>query len=94
MVLPLPFFNEKNSGIASDLVFVLEEAAQDVEGWLADMSNRFSNRGTRPRPSGRGGRKGGGGGGGGGYQPNIHRGFNSYGGDGGNYSGGSRGSFW
>jgi len=90
------FFNEKNSGIASDLVFVLEEACQNVESWLAEMSNRFSNRSTRPRPSGGRGRGKGQTGGRGGYQPmsnNIHRGFNN-GGEDGNYGGGSSKGYW
>jgi ATP-dependent RNA helicase DDX3X len=34
------FFNEKNGNIASDLVVLLEDAQQEVHGWLRDISNR------------------------------------------------------
>jgi len=50
------FFNEKNGNIASDLVVLLEEAGQEVEYWLKEISHCNSNRGTRPR---RGGGEGG-----------------------------------
>jgi ATP-dependent RNA helicase DDX3X len=49
------FFNEKNGNIASDLVVLLEEAGQDVEYWLKEISHCNSNRGTKPRRGGGGG---------------------------------------
>jgi ATP-dependent RNA helicase DDX3X len=48
------FFNEKNSNIASELVILLEEAQQDVEGWLGDMGKRYAGRGNYPKRGGRG----------------------------------------
>jgi ATP-dependent RNA helicase DDX3X len=52
------FFNEKNGNIASDLVVLLEEAGQDVEYWLKEISHCNSNRGTKPRRGGGGGNYG------------------------------------
>jgi ATP-dependent RNA helicase DDX3X len=49
------FFNEKNGNIASDLVVLLEEAGQDVEYWLKEISHSNSNRGTKSRRGGGGG---------------------------------------
>jgi ATP-dependent RNA helicase DDX3X len=58
------FFNEKNGNIASDLVVLLEEAGQEVEYWLKEISHSNSNRGTKPRRGGGGGSFGSRGGGG------------------------------
>jgi len=52
------FFNEKNGNIASDLVVLLEEAGQEVEYWLKEISHLNSNRGTKPRRGGNGGNYG------------------------------------
>jgi ATP-dependent RNA helicase DDX3X len=55
------FFNDKNSNIASDLVTLLEETGQDVDGWLSEMGRRYSTRGNyKPRGGGGGGGRGGG----------------------------------
>jgi ATP-dependent RNA helicase DDX3X len=43
------FFNEKNANIASDLVVLLEEAGQEVDYWLKEMSHSNSGRGTKTR---------------------------------------------
>jgi len=58
------FFNEKNGSIASDLVVLLEEAGQEVEYWLKEISHCNSNRGTKSRRGGGGGGNYGRGGGG------------------------------
>jgi len=98
------FFNEKNGNIASDLVVLLEETGQEVENWLKDISNRNSNRATKPRRGGGGGFGGGGGRGGRGGYSNSGGGFrtNNYSGggnhfgandSGGNYSSGSK-AWW
>jgi ATP-dependent RNA helicase DDX3X len=95
------FFNDKNSNIASDLVVLLEEASQVVDGFLLDAAKRHG-AGRSPYGKRGGGRRGGGGGGGG----NLNRsngggssfnyssggGGNNYNNDnGGNYDGGSSG---
>jgi len=58
------FFNEKNGNIASDLVVLLEEAGQEVEYWLKEISHCNSNRGTKSRRGGGGSSNYGRGGGG------------------------------
>jgi len=102
------FFNEKNGNIASDLVVLLEEAGQEVEYWLKEISHCNSNRGTKPRRGGGGGSYGGRGSGGSGRvggssQSSPSSGFRSNssnyggshfgGGDGGNYSSGAK-NWW
>jgi len=93
------FFNEKNGNIASDLVVLLEESQQEVQSWLKDISNRNSNRGTKPRRGGyststRGGGRGTGGSfsgsGGGSFRSTNNYGssFGGGGGGGGNYENG------
>jgi ATP-dependent RNA helicase DDX3X len=92
------FFNEKNGNIASDLVVLLEEAGQEVDNWLKDVSNRNSNRATKPRRGGYGNRGGGNGnrgggnrgGYGGGYRSNVS--YGNHGDSGGNYSSSSNSS--
>jgi len=97
------FFNEKNGNIASDLVVLLEEAGQDVEYWLKEISHCNSNRGTKPRRGGGGGgnygsRGSGGSGrvGGGSSQSSLGSGFrsnsNNYGG-GSHFGGGDGGNY-
>jgi ATP-dependent RNA helicase DDX3X len=104
------FFNEKNGNIASDLVVLLEEAGQEVEYWLKEISHCNSNRGTKPRRGGGGGNYGSRGSGGssrvgGSGQSGSGSGFrsntNNYGGgshfggaDGGNYSSGGKSNWW
>jgi len=102
------FFNEKNGNIASDLVVLLEEAGQDVEYWLKEISHCNSNRGTKPRRGGGGGgnygSRGSGGSsksgssGSGGYRSNQSYGGTGSqfggGGDGGNYSSGAKNNWW
>lgn len=103
------FFNEKNGNIASDLVVLLEEAGQEVEYWLKEISHCNSNRGTKPRRGGGGGSYGGRGSGGSGRvggssQSSPSSGFRSNsssyggshfgGGDGGNYSSGAKSNWW
>jgi len=86
------FFNEKNGNIASDLVVLLEEAGQEVEYWLKEISHCNSNRGTKPRRGGGGagnyGSRGSGGSGrvGGSSQSSSGSGFRS---NSNNYGGGS-----
>jgi len=92
------FFNEKNNNIANDLVHLMEESGQEIEAWLRDTSNRYANRGTRPRRGGPGGAKRGG------YSPrgsyaagSPSRGGNyfiSSGNTGGNYGSGGSGKEW
>jgi len=70
--LATAFFNDKNSGLARDLVDLIEDSGHEAEGWLVEIAQRYSNRGSRPT-RGRGGGGGGGarpgGRGGGGYEP-------------------------
>jgi len=101
------FFNEKNGNIASDLVVLLEEAGQEVEYWLKEISHCNSNRGTKTRrgggSSGNYGSRGSGGssrGGGSSQSGSSFSGFsrstssNYGGGDGGNYSSGAKNIWW
>jgi ATP-dependent RNA helicase DDX3X len=76
------FFNEKNSNIASELVLLLEEARQEVEGWLGDLGKRYSGRGNYPKRGGRGGSK---------SNLNYSGGHHNNSGGGGNYSSGGDG---
>jgi len=101
------FFNEKNGNIASDMVVLLEEAGQEVEYWLKEISHCNSNRGTKPRRGGGGnsyGSRGGGGssrgggssqsssGSGGSFRSNQSYGSGSHFGGGGGGDGGNYGS--
>jgi ATP-dependent RNA helicase DDX3X len=104
------FFNDKNSNIASDLVVLLEEASQQVEGFLYDVAKK-SGSGRSPynkRGGGGGGNRRGGGGGGGNslnrsngggssqnYSSGGGGGYNYSNDDGGgNYGGGSSRNLW
>jgi ATP-dependent RNA helicase DDX3X len=93
------FFNDKNGNIASDLVVLLEEAGQEVDYWLKEISHCNSSRGTKPRRGGGGGSnygssRGSGGNsraGGSGYQSNSSSGsgFSSFKSNSNNYGAGS-----
>jgi len=95
------FFNEKNGNIASDMVVLLEEAGQEVDYWLKEISHCNSNRGTKSRRGGGGnsyGSRGGGGSsrGGGSSQSGSSgsggfRSNQSYGGTGSHFGGGGDG---
>eukprot|EP01127_Copromyxa_protea_P009291 TRINITY_DN2177_c0_g1_i1.p1 TRINITY_DN2177_c0_g1~~TRINITY_DN2177_c0_g1_i1.p1 ORF type:complete len:659 (-),score=152.75 TRINITY_DN2177_c0_g1_i1:141-2000(-) len=59
--LATAFFNDKNRNLSRDLVDILDECGQEVEPWLLDIANQYSQRGTRNTGrGGRGGRRGGG----------------------------------
>lgn len=85
------FFNEKNANLASELVTLLEESSQEVEGWLSEMAKRYTGKSNYKRG---GGNKRGGYSGpkfsNGGYNNNSNGGNYSSGENGGNYGSGSR----
>ncbi|KAJ1734811.1 ATP-dependent RNA helicase ded1, partial [Coemansia biformis] len=61
------FFNRDNRSIVSRLIDILQEANQEVPGWLSVVAREGSGFGGRGRGRGRSGYGGGGGFGGGGY---------------------------